>query len=582
MTACAPGEDGGLVRIDCLVSKRWVVTVHEEPLEVLERFRERACGSGDTGRLDGLELLADLLEWVLESYFDAFEDIELVLEDIDTTSMAPGDVDSKDEVLGRLVEVRREIGRLRRALTSHREMLLALTRPELEAIASSESAERFSSLRARLDEAVQAARDSRESVVGSFDVLIASTGQRTNDIMKVLTLVSVLILPGTLLAGIMGMNFKLGLFGEEIYFWIVLAAMVVIALATLGIARIRALDLSDRDTMEDVTSRDANASRGGPAPKSALARYLFGLVAISVALVATLLILDAEIGGAEPSYSLLIAAIALTVWYGGFGPSVLAVVFGWGAALWLIVEARGEITLGDNDEMARWGISLAAAVVIAGVAGLLRFRVERSAGEAQSARTAISKIESLQQLSIELSGAPTTADVARVVSAHAPGILSASGMGMGLVEGEELALLDAGSVPPEVRRDGDRLRLEQTTLITEAAREGRVALAADRAAIDAAYGANARLLPAEIQAAMALPLRAQEHVIGSIGFLFDRRDALDDDRQALAGIVADLAAQAFERARLYEVERESRVALERILQVAPRFVSDETPTIRSR
>ena len=328
--------------------------------------------------------------------------------------------------------------------------------------------------------------------------------------------------------------------------------------------------------MEDVTSRDANASRGGPAPKSAPARYLFGLVAISVALVATLLILDAEIGGTEPSYSLLIAAVALTVWYGGFGPSVLAVVFGWGAALWLIVEARGEITLGDNDEMARWGISLAAAVVIAGVAGLLRFRVERSAGEAQSARTAISKIESLQQLSIELSGAPTTADVARVVSAHAPGILSASGMGMGLVEGEELALLDAGSVPPEVRRDGDRLRLEQTTLITEAAREGRVALAADRAAIDAAYGANARLLPAEIQAAMALPLRAQEHVIGSIGFLFDRRDALDDDRQALAGIVADLAAQAFERARLYEVERESRVALERILQVAPRFVSDET------
>ena len=86
---------------------------------------------------------------------------------------------------------------------------------------------------------MQAARDSRESVVGSFDVLIASTGQRTNDIMKVLTLASVLILPGTLLAGIMGMNFKLGLFGEEMYFLVVLAAMAVIALATLGIARIR-------------------------------------------------------------------------------------------------------------------------------------------------------------------------------------------------------------------------------------------------------------------------------------------------------------------------------------------------------
>jgi Mg2+ and Co2+ transporter CorA len=54
---------------------------------------------------------------------------------------------------------------------------------------------------------MQAARDSRESVVGAFDVVIASTGQRTNEIMKFLALASVLILPGTLIAGVMGMTF---------------------------------------------------------------------------------------------------------------------------------------------------------------------------------------------------------------------------------------------------------------------------------------------------------------------------------------------------------------------------------------
>jgi Mg2+ and Co2+ transporter CorA len=94
-------------------------------------------------------------------------------------------------------------------------------------------------LRDRLEAAVQAARDSRESVVGSFDVLLASTGQRTNEIMKVLTLVSVLILPGTLLAGVMGMNFKLGLFTEDVYFWVVIAAMVLVAIVTLVVARMR-------------------------------------------------------------------------------------------------------------------------------------------------------------------------------------------------------------------------------------------------------------------------------------------------------------------------------------------------------
>jgi hypothetical protein len=64
----------------------------------------------------------------------------------------------------------------------------------------------------RFEATVQEARDARESTVGSFDVLIARTGHRTNDIMKVLTLTSVILLPGALIAGLMGMNFKIGLF----------------------------------------------------------------------------------------------------------------------------------------------------------------------------------------------------------------------------------------------------------------------------------------------------------------------------------------------------------------------------------
>ncbi len=238
VTALAPRDDRRLTRVTCLVSERWVVSVRDGPIEMVDTFRERAAGSGATGELEGIEFLANLLEWVLESYFDAFEQIDVELEEIDAHAMA-GDVESREEVLGRLVELRRDIGTLRRALTSHREAILALGRPELEAIASSRSAERFGSLRERLEEAAQAARDSRESVVGSFDVLIASTSQRTNDIVKVLTLASVLILPGTLLAGIMGMNFEVGLFDHAIVFWIVIAVILATAVVTLALARVR-------------------------------------------------------------------------------------------------------------------------------------------------------------------------------------------------------------------------------------------------------------------------------------------------------------------------------------------------------
>jgi magnesium transporter len=205
---------------------------------VLDDFRDRACGSGETGRLEGLELLANLLEWVLTSYLDAFEDAELALEKFDIRAME-GNLDETESELSRLVEHRHEVGRLRRALTSHREIFLALTRPELGNIKTEGHRERFEALRSQLEDAVQAARDSRESVVGSFDVLIARTEQKTNEIMKVLTLASVLLLPGALIAGVLGMNFKVGLFAHAWLFWVAIAGIAGLAAATLAAARAR-------------------------------------------------------------------------------------------------------------------------------------------------------------------------------------------------------------------------------------------------------------------------------------------------------------------------------------------------------
>ena len=227
-----------LVKVSCLVADRWVVTVHDKPVDVLDDFRERAGGSGDIGKLDGPELLADLLEWVLTGYLTAFEAIELQLEEFDTRVMG-GEFEEPEDELKRLVELRQDVGALRRALVSHRLMFLALTRPEIDGLTSSKHEARFRELQSRLEEIVQAARDSRDSVVGSFDVLVARTGQRTNEIMKVLTLGTVLLLPGALIAGIMGMNFKLGIFEENAFFWVVLGLIAMLAAVTLVFARKR-------------------------------------------------------------------------------------------------------------------------------------------------------------------------------------------------------------------------------------------------------------------------------------------------------------------------------------------------------
>ena len=57
--------------------------------------------------------------------------------------------------------------------------------------------------------------------------------------MKVLTLTSVILLPGALLAGVMGMNFKVGLFAYSWVFYVVIAVVIAIALVTLSLAKVR-------------------------------------------------------------------------------------------------------------------------------------------------------------------------------------------------------------------------------------------------------------------------------------------------------------------------------------------------------
>ena len=236
----ASGEGGEPVLrpVECVLGPNWVVTAHEAEIEVLEDFRERAEGGGQIGELDSPSFVAAVVDWVVTSYFRAFEEVERELEELDAKVMADIPKNVADE-LARLVELRRSIGTLRRALSPHREVIVALGHPELDLLSTESSAERFAALESRVAQAVESAREAKESTRGSFDLLVARIGQRTNDIVKLLTLVTVILLPASVLAGVMGMNFKVGLFDWVWMFWAVIGAMLGIAVLVLSIGRNR-------------------------------------------------------------------------------------------------------------------------------------------------------------------------------------------------------------------------------------------------------------------------------------------------------------------------------------------------------
>ena len=175
----------------------------------------------------------------MNSYLRAFDEIEAELENFDVEALTAPSRDPEAQIK-LLIEARQRVGGLRRSLAPHREVFAALGHSEFDPLSSETSSQRFVELTARLDSALASARDVKDAIASSFDVLIVRTEHRTNEIIKVLTLVSILLLPGALIAGIAGMNvnFKLHVFFDSALFWIVVT-VIAIAATSLVLARAR-------------------------------------------------------------------------------------------------------------------------------------------------------------------------------------------------------------------------------------------------------------------------------------------------------------------------------------------------------
>ena len=181
--------------VDCFLGSNWILTVQSADIAALDDFREAAEGRGEVGLLDAPSFLTTLSEWVITSYLRAFDEIEETLDEIDVEAIAhlSKNLEEQLELLG---DARRRVGRLRRTLAPHREVFATLSHSEFDPLSSEASAKRFVALTARVDAALASARDVRDGIASSFDVLIVGTEHRTNEIVKVLTLASILLLPG--------------------------------------------------------------------------------------------------------------------------------------------------------------------------------------------------------------------------------------------------------------------------------------------------------------------------------------------------------------------------------------------------
>lgn len=218
----------------------YVVSVHEGGVDFVEELREREKGDTGIGALSSETFVASLLDWLLNTYFQA---LELVVKEIDIVEVAilgKRVAGSTPGLVQVLINARRRVAELRRLLISNRDVFYGLARPDFMATEKAETRPHFIALNARLERVEDDVDHTRELVVGAFELLSMRAAQKTNDTMRALTFATVLLGSLALFAGVMGMNFELAFFRSgQRGFLLVTGSMLLLTAGAVLMARWR-------------------------------------------------------------------------------------------------------------------------------------------------------------------------------------------------------------------------------------------------------------------------------------------------------------------------------------------------------
>ena len=224
--------------VDFFIGATYLVTIHEGRLKPLIQLFEDCHAYEQTRRRHMSAGASRLLHSVIDKLVDyCFPILAQVDHNIQTIE---DEVFSQNmrQIVQRISVVRRDIIALRRII-----------KPQLPIVANLEHVDRpfiredldvyFGDIHDHLQKAWEELEDQREVLEGLSDTSESVISYRINDVMKLLTIISVVMLPLSLISGIYGMNVLLPGENSIWAFPIILGGMVFIALAMLGFFKMK-------------------------------------------------------------------------------------------------------------------------------------------------------------------------------------------------------------------------------------------------------------------------------------------------------------------------------------------------------
>jgi magnesium transporter len=197
-------EKFNTTELDLFLGKEFLVTFHRTPLKSVAAAIDRCVkATGTVAR--GPDRLAHLvLDLLVDNYKPITDELHAELEEIEDAVLARNPT---TELIPQLLQVRGEINHLRQIVRPQRDVVSRLAHGD-STIIRSVMLPYFRDLRDNLIRIDETAATYTDQLLISFDLYLSRSDVQANEGLKVLTALTALALPGTLIGTWYGMNFR--------------------------------------------------------------------------------------------------------------------------------------------------------------------------------------------------------------------------------------------------------------------------------------------------------------------------------------------------------------------------------------
>lgn len=222
--------------VDFFVGRNYLVTVHPGFSRSIEELRNRCVRNSKILSEGPVALFHRIIDAMVDHYRPEVEQFESTLDELEDELFETPGANLAREILA----LKRDVSSLRRVTIPQRDVIGRLARREFVDI-SSEMAIRFRDVHDHLVRLNDEASLFQDRITGMLDAHLSSVSNRLNQVMKVLTVLTTIFMPLTLLSGLWGMNVALPRFpgGDEVQFWWIVGFMIALVSAMLALFRVR-------------------------------------------------------------------------------------------------------------------------------------------------------------------------------------------------------------------------------------------------------------------------------------------------------------------------------------------------------